>query len=73
MSTFNKIPRHIEEVLSSRRDFLKTSGLFAVTMGAAAAGVAPFLMERGRRCITSGCRTLPGSGLPPIGFLDRYP
>jgi nicotinate dehydrogenase subunit B len=46
MSTFARIPKQIEEVLSSRRDFLKTSGLFVVTVGAAAAGV-PLLMQQG--------------------------
>jgi len=46
MSAFTKIPRQIEEILSSRRDFLKTSGLFVVTVGAAAAGV-PLLSESG--------------------------
>ena len=38
MSEFTKVPKHIEEVLASRRKFLKTSGLLAVSFGAAAAG-----------------------------------
>jgi hypothetical protein len=47
MNPFTKIPTEIEEVLSSRRNFLKTSGLFVVTVGAAAAGVVPLLTDRG--------------------------
>jgi len=44
MTTFTKVPRQIEEVLerrggtTSRRDFLKNSGLFVVSVGAAAIG-----------------------------------
>jgi CO/xanthine dehydrogenase Mo-binding subunit len=47
MNSFTKIPKHVQDVLSSRRNFLKTSGMFVVTVGAAAAGVVPFVMERG--------------------------
>lgn len=49
MTGFTKVPRQIEEVLeqrsatSSRRNFLKTSGLLAVSVGAAAiTGASPF-------------------------------
>ena len=45
MSEFTKVPKHIEEVLASRRKFLKTSGLLAVSFGAAAAGAGSFLMR----------------------------
>src|SRR5688572_31894362 len=44
MMPFTKIPRHIEEVLSSRREFLKKSGLLVVSFGAAAAGAGSILM-----------------------------
>jgi len=45
MSEFTKVPKHIEEVLASRRKFLKTSGLLAVSFGAAAAGAGSLLMR----------------------------
>jgi CO/xanthine dehydrogenase Mo-binding subunit len=45
MTTFTKIPKHIEDVLTSRRRFLKTSGLLVVSFGAAAAGAGSFLMR----------------------------
>ena len=45
MSEFTKVPEQIEEVLASRRKFLKTSGLLAVSFGAAAAGAGSFLMR----------------------------
>ena len=44
MTTFTNVPRHVEELLekwsgaTSRRDFLKSSGLLVVGIGAAAAG-----------------------------------
>ena len=47
MTTFTKIPKHIEDVLTSRRKFLKTSGLLVVSFGAAAAGAGSFLMRSG--------------------------
>ena len=46
MTIFTSIPKKLEEVLEaraplrSRRDFLKTSGLIVVSVGAAAAGAA---------------------------------
>ena len=47
MTAFTKIPRQIEEVLATRRDFLKKSGLLVVSFGAAAAGAGSFLMRGG--------------------------
>src|SRR5688572_29089920 len=47
MTAFTKIPKHIEEVLTSRRRFLKTSGLLVVSFGAAAAGAGSYLMRGG--------------------------
>ncbi|HET9219944.1 MAG TPA: molybdopterin cofactor-binding domain-containing protein [Terriglobia bacterium] len=47
MTTFTKIPKHIEDALTSRRKFLKTSGLLVVSFGAAAAGAGSFLMRSG--------------------------
>jgi len=45
MTAFTKIPKQVEEILSSRREFLKTSGLFVVTLGAAAAGIATLMTD----------------------------
>jgi len=47
MTAFTKIPRQIEEVLATRRDFLKKSGLLVVSFGAAAAGAGSLLMRGG--------------------------
>jgi CO/xanthine dehydrogenase Mo-binding subunit len=38
MTRFTKVPKHVEKVLSTRREFLKKSGLLVVSVGAAAAG-----------------------------------
>jgi CO/xanthine dehydrogenase Mo-binding subunit len=43
MTPSTKIPKHIEEVLATRRDFLKKSGLLVVSFGAAAAGAGSLL------------------------------
>src|SRR5262245_37400058 len=49
MNPFTKVPRQVEETLekwnqsSSRRDFLKNSGLFVVSFSAAAMNTAPLL------------------------------
>jgi CO/xanthine dehydrogenase Mo-binding subunit len=47
MTPVTKIPKEIEDILTSRRRFLKTSGLLVVSIGAAAAGVSPFLKNGG--------------------------
>src|SRR5262245_30195320 len=48
MTTFTNVPKQIEELLeksgASRRDFLKTSGMLVVSVGAAAIG-GPFAPE----------------------------
>ena len=53
MTIFTSIPKKLEEVLEaraplrSRRDFLKTSGLIVVSVGAAAAGASPLVSAVG--------------------------
>src|SRR5262245_65779489 len=54
MTAFTNIPRHVEDVLEqrsgtpSRRDFLKTSGLFVVSLGAAVvSGTSPLAAGAG--------------------------
>jgi nicotinate dehydrogenase subunit B len=51
MTAFTKIPKHIEDVLTSRRRFLKTSGLLVVSFGAAAAGAGSLLMRGGKAAV----------------------
>ena len=60
MTTFTKIPKHIEDALTSRRKFLKTSGLLVVSFGAAAAGAGSFLMRSG-----AGSAAVPQTGPYP--------
>ena len=44
MTTFTNVPKHVEDVLEKwsanmpRRSFLKSAGLFVVSLGAAGAG-----------------------------------
>ena len=55
MTTFTSIPKEIEDVLeqrspaTSRRDFLKTSGLFVVSFSAAAVSGAGPLVAAGEK------------------------
>ena len=48
MTAFTNIPKHVEEALqgSSRREFLKTSGMLVVSFGVGSfAGAAPFAAD----------------------------
>ncbi len=78
MTTFTNVPKQVEELLeqwngtTSRRNFLKGSGLLVVSVGAAAmAGANPFSAEGAAMAQAGG--PLSRSRFPETRFVDRHP
>ena len=78
MTTFTNIPKYIEDVLekqngaTSRRDFLKTSGLLIVSLSASAAAGPEALAAAGERGGGPGCRSVSRPRLQTARFVDRH-
>ncbi len=72
MTPFTSIPQQIADLADkaadpSRRDFLKTTGLFVVSVGA----LGPAALSASEPGGAARTRTVPGSRLPPARCLDR--